>query len=100
MSTRLKGSFNIYTVIPVFKDASDWRCDGIYNKQHTFIDRSQSDLDIIIKNVFEAEECQAVIIVHKAFAHGELRTFIDYINCDEKVLIELLKKGLLRELIL
>lgn len=99
MSDRLKGTFNIYTLIPVFKDDSGWWCLPP-NKNDAYVDYSQSDLDIAVKNTFEAYECQAVIIVHKAFACGELRTFINFYDCDEKVLIELLKKGYFRELVL
>ena len=98
MSDRLKGSFNVFTLIPVFHDNSGWWCTEP-SKNDTYIDYSQSDLDIAVRNTEIAYECQAVIIVHKNFT-SEVRTFITYSGCDEKVLIELLRKGSLRGLIL
>jgi len=96
MSDRLKGSFNVFRIIPVFHDNSGWWVTEPTN--NVFVDVSQSDLDVAVKNVYEAHECQAVIIVHKNFT-SEVRTFINYMDCDEKALIELLRKGYLKELV-
>jgi hypothetical protein len=96
MSNRLKGSFNAFHIIPVFHDNSGWWTIDPTN--NVFVDVSQSDLDIAVKNIYNAHECQAVIVIHKAFT-DQVRTFINYMDCDEKVLIELLRKGYLKELV-
>jgi hypothetical protein len=92
------GTFNVFKMIPLFNGNSGWWCTEP-TKHDTFIDYSQSDLDIAVRNTEIAYECQAVIIVHKNFT-SEVRTFITYSGCDEKVLIELLRKGSLRGLVL
>lgn len=98
MSDRLKGSFNVFTLIPVFHDNSGWW--AIEPTDNTYVDISQSDLDAEITFFMEKlHKCQALIVVHKAFAYGEFRTFVNFVDCDEQVLIELLKNGKLKELI-
>jgi hypothetical protein len=96
MSDRLKGSFNVFKLIPVFHDNSGWWCLEP-NSKDSLIDATQSDLDIAVANVIKDYEAKGVIIVHTAFT-SEIRRFITYVNCDEKALIELLKNGHLRGL--
>jgi len=95
MRDRLYGSFNVYRIIPVFRNESGWWC---LEDQTVFVDLTQSDLDIAIRNAMDGYEAESAIIIHTAFT-SEVRTFITYMNCNEYALIELLKKGNLKGLV-
>lgn len=96
MRERLSGSFNAYRLIPVFHDEKmGWWC---LDDKTVFADLTQSDLDIAVTNTMIGYESRGVIVIHTAFT-SEIRKFISYVNCDEYALIEILKKGLLKELV-